>query len=117
MRHRVLIRPEATTTLTTIESPTILAPGEYPQGHAPLPSWNEGRQSKASWILFVEWPRLAVLNSSNLRSGSRSSITTGPCGVSSRSIFSLHSFSTLQLRNSGEATPLLQADAVNLTAW
>jgi FMN phosphatase YigB (HAD superfamily) len=38
--------------MTTITSPTILASGDYAQGEAPLPSWNEG-STKQSILDFV----------------------------------------------------------------
>ena len=38
--------------MTTITNPTILAPGEYASGQAPLPSWNEG-STKQSILDFV----------------------------------------------------------------
>ena len=43
---------QATTIMTTANSPSTLELGEYPQGQGPLPSWNEG-SSKQSIIDFV----------------------------------------------------------------
>jgi phosphoglycolate phosphatase-like HAD superfamily hydrolase len=52
VRRGSLSAQEVTAIMTTTTSPTILASGEYAQGRAPLPSWNEG-PTKQSILNFV----------------------------------------------------------------
>jgi hypothetical protein len=47
-----LFAQEVTAIVTTTASPTVLVSGEYAQGQAPLPSWNEG-SAKQGLLNFV----------------------------------------------------------------